>query len=74
MAGVWHFLHPAITNLYKNGPAAENQHMDPDQETIDDEVRDGIEKELQRTDLSPEDRAQYEEALERLRRGRDTTA
>ena len=46
--------------------------MDPDQETIDNEVRDGIEKELQRNDLSPEDRAQFEKALERLRRQRQT--
>lgn len=56
-------------HLYKNCPPAENPYMDPDQETIDDEVRDGIEKELQRPDLSPEDRAQYEKALERLRKG-----
>jgi hypothetical protein len=40
--------------------------MDPDQEKIDDEVRDGLEKELKRTDLSPEDRAQYQKALEKL--------
>ncbi len=44
--------------------------MDFDQETIDDEVRDGIEKELARPDLSPEDREQYEKALERLRQER----
>lgn len=41
--------------------------MDPDQEMIDNDVRDGIEKELRRTDLSPEDREQYEKALEKLR-------
>ncbi|HEX5274003.1 MAG TPA: hypothetical protein VFW34_01865 [Candidatus Rubrimentiphilum sp.] len=44
--------------------------MDPDQEAIDDEVRDGVEKELARPDLSPEDRAQFEKALERLRQQR----
>ena len=44
--------------------------MDPDQDTIDDGLRDGIEKELKRTDLSPEDRAQFEKALERLKQER----
>ena len=59
-----------MADLYKGGRLAENACMDPDQETIDDGVRDGIEKELQRTDLSPEDRAQYEKALERLKNQR----
>lgn len=35
-------------------------------ELIDDMVRDGIEKELKRTDLSEEDRNEYEHALETL--------
>lgn len=34
---------------------------------IEAELRDGIEKELKRPDLSPEDRKSYEEALAKLR-------
>jgi hypothetical protein len=33
---------------------------------INDMVRDGIEKELRKTDVSPEDRSEYERALEAL--------
>jgi hypothetical protein len=37
-----------------------------DPELINDMVRDGIEKELKRTDISDDDRAQYQQALETL--------
>jgi hypothetical protein len=37
-----------------------------DPELINDMVRDGIEKELQRKDLPEEDRSEYERALETL--------
>jgi hypothetical protein len=37
-----------------------------DPQVIDDMVRDGIEKELKRSDISQEDRTQYESALEKI--------
>jgi hypothetical protein len=37
-----------------------------DPKVIDDMVRDGIEKELQKPDISAEDRAEYQQALETL--------
>jgi hypothetical protein len=37
-----------------------------DPQLIDDMVRDGIEKELQKPDLSSEDRTEYEQALQNL--------
>ena len=40
---------------------AEIDDIDPS--VVDDDVREGIEKQLQRTDLSAEDRAAYETAL-----------
>jgi hypothetical protein len=47
-----------------------NRFDDPDPaddpDFVNSEVRDAIVKELQRTDLSPEDRKAYEEALARL--------
>jgi hypothetical protein len=45
---------------------------DPDEDKADDpkfiesELKDGIEKELQRADISPEDRKSYEDALAKL--------
>jgi hypothetical protein len=47
--------------------ANEDQPEDP--KFIESELRDGIEKELQRADLSAEDRKSYEEALARLDKG-----
>jgi hypothetical protein len=50
-----------------------NRFDDPDPaddpDFVNSEVRDAIVKELQRTDLSPEDRKAYEEALARLDKG-----
>jgi hypothetical protein len=40
---------------------------DPDY--VNSEVRDAIQKELKRTDLSAEDRKAYEEALAKLEKG-----
>ena len=37
-----------------------------DPKVIDSEVRDGIEKELGRPDLTPEDRRAYEDALTKI--------
>ncbi len=50
--------------------ADEDETFDP--KAIDAEVRDGIEKELRRTDLTPEDRKSYEDALAKLN-GEDST-
>jgi|GEM_PF-5836784 len=50
--------------------------VDPadDPEYVNSEVRDAIARELKRTDLSPEDRKAYEEALARLEKGSDSTS
>lgn len=42
--------------------------LDPDEtpEAVDDRVRDAISKKLAEADLSADERAQYEEALENL--------
>jgi hypothetical protein len=38
-----------------------------DPKFIESEVRDGVEKELRRTDLSADDRQKYEDALAKLK-------
>lgn len=48
------------------GGGKDNDDTDVDPNTINEELRDGIKKELQRTDLTPEDRASYEKALANL--------
>lgn len=48
----------------KNNLDDKDPYDDP--QAIDDMVRDGIEKELRKPDLSSEDRAQYKHALETL--------
>lgn len=49
-------------------PFKNTDDQDPydDPQLIDDMVRDGIRKELKRTDISAEDRSEYEHALETL--------
>jgi hypothetical protein len=48
--------------------AAKEARMDRDDDpqVLNNELRDAIEKQLRRTDLSPEDRKEYEDALAKL--------
>lgn len=48
------------------GGGKDDDDNDVDPQTINEELRDGIKKELERTDLSPEDRKSYENALANL--------
>ncbi|HZZ64880.1 MAG TPA: hypothetical protein VFE17_05230 [Candidatus Baltobacteraceae bacterium] len=48
------------------GGGSDDDDTDVDQYTINEDLRDGIKKELERTDLSPEDRKSYENALANL--------
>jgi hypothetical protein len=52
----------------ERSPNHNDDDKDPydDPQVIDDMVRDGIEKELKKPDLSAEDRAEYDKALQAL--------
>lgn len=53
-------------NRFFSGGSTEDQDQAGDPKFIESELRDGIEKELQRTDLSAEDRKSFEDALAKL--------
>ena len=54
-------------NRFFGGGNDETEDKVNDPTFIEAELRDGIEKELKRPDLSPEDRKSYEDALAKLR-------
>jgi hypothetical protein len=54
-----------MNRFFGSNSDADNDKAD-DPNFINSEVRDGIEKELKRNDLSPEDRKSYEDALAKL--------
>jgi hypothetical protein len=53
-------------NAAMNRSFGQDRNFDIGQSSVDEEVRDGIKKELERTDLTPEDRKEYEDALAKI--------